>query len=391
MPRFPDLSDAAQTLSARVYSTLGERARRARSQVYALHVGDTYRDPVLEARAEALRTADHPHLHCYAPVLGEPALIDAFVEYVQRRHDTKLDPACMQVMPGATAGLSIVCEVLLEPGDEVLLPSPFWPLSRGIFATKGAKPVEVPLFTRLDEPDFDVEAVLEAAVTERTAALYINSPNNPTGRILSEETVDAMLRVAERHELWVLCDEAYEEVYFGSRVPRAVWKHPRAAGRTLVCHTLSKSFGYAGARVGVTHGPAEVMRSIQSMQTYQTYGAPKPMQIGGARALRHGATWMEESRALYRDAAERTAAALGVPAPEAGTFLFANVSHLLRPDDEDCTPLLERCADRGVLLTPGQSCGRDFARWVRLCFTAVPPTALERALEELRPLFRSPS
>jgi N-succinyldiaminopimelate aminotransferase len=389
MPRFPNISEHAHSVSARVYSDLEQRALAKNEQIYRLHVGDTYRDPVAAARAEHQLSAAHPGLHGYAPVHGEPSLIDAFTAYVEGRHGETLNPDLVQVMSGTTAGLSIVCQVLLEPGDEVLLPSPFWPLSRGIITTKGAVPVQVPFYTRFDEPAFDAEAVLESAVTDRTVALYINTPNNPSGRVLPDATIDAMMRVAQRHNLWVLCDEAYEEIYFDREPPDAVWKRPHTRDRAIAFHTLSKTYGFAGARVGFTHGPADVMTAIRGMQTFHTYCAPRPMQFGGVGALRRGGAWVKESRSLYRDAGYEAADALGVRRPEGGTFLFIDVSAQLGPGEEDCTAFLESCADAGVLLTPGRSCGADYAKWVRLCFTSVPPDQLAAALRNLAPLFRT--
>jgi len=378
-------------VSHRVYSTLAERAKAKNAKIFPLHVGDTYRDPIVAARAEQQHSADHEGLHQYAPVQGEPELIEAFAEFAAHRHGASLDPACLQVMSGSTAGLNVVAQTLLEPGDEVLLPSPFWPLSRGVIATKGAKPVEVPFHMRLDDPAFDPERELERQVNERTVALYLNTPNNPTGKILPPSVIEAALQVAARHDLWVWCDEAYEELYFTEEAPRAVWTYPSARKRSIVFHTLSKTYGYAGARVGFTHGPPEVMNAVRGMQTFQTYCAPRPMQFGAIHALREGSEWVAESRRLYREAGRKAASALGVAAPEGGTFLFADVSELLAPGDESSMPFLERCADRGVLLTPGASCGRHFARSVRLCFTAVPPAQLDEALEVLAPLFRKAS
>jgi N-succinyldiaminopimelate aminotransferase len=386
MPRFPNVSNHAHSVSARVYSNLEQRALAKNEAIYRLHVGDTYRDPVAAARAENQLSAEHPGLHKYAPVHGEPSLIEAFIAYVEARHDETLNPDLVQVMSGATAGLSVVCQVLLEPGDEVLLPSPFWPLSRGIIATKGAVPVQVPFYTRLDEPGFDAEAALESAVTDRTVALYVNTPNNPSGRVLPDATVDAMMRVATRHGLWVLCDEAYEEIYFDREPPDAVWKRRGIRDRAIAFHTLSKTYGFAGARVGFTHGPEGVMAAIRGMQTFHTYCAPRPMQFGAVGALQQGGTWVEESRSLYREAGYQAADALGVPRPEGGTFLFIDVSAQLGPGQEDCSAFLERCADAGVLLTPGRSCGADYPKWVRLCFTSVPPDQLAAALEKLKPL-----
>lgn len=389
MPRFPGYSPYADALSASVYSTLRDRARAAGGPVFPLHVGDTYREPIPRAQAEHQRSKDHARLHNYAPVQGEPELLEAIGNYLETGHHTRIDREHLQVMSGATAGLNVICQVLLAPHDEVLLPSPYWPLIRGVIATKGAKPVEVPFFTRLDDPDFDPEAALESAISERTVAIYINTPHNPTGEVLSSSVIDAMLRVALRHDLWVLTDEAYEEIYFDKTQPPALWTRPEIRDRTIACHTLSKSYGLAGARVGFAHGPAAIMQRVRGMQTFQTYCAARPMQFAAIQALTEGTTWLQETRALYRDAGAMTAEALGIHPPKGGTFVFIDVSSHLDADARDSQPFLERCADVGVLLTPGGSCGKAYAKWVRLCFTAVEPEALEVALQRLRPLFRA--
>jgi len=368
VPRFPKISERAHSVSSRVYSTLAERARATNAKVYPLHVGDTYREPIAAAMAEHQSSAEHPGLHKYAPVQGEPRLIDAIIKYVEGRHGESLERERVQVMSGATAGLS-----------------------RGIIATKGAMPVEVPFYTRLEEPGFDAEAALEAAVSKRTVALYTNTPNNPSGRVLSDRTIEAMLRVAKRHDLWLLCDEAYEEIYFDRDPPAAIWNRPEVRDRAIAFHTLSKTYGFAGARIGFTHGPESIMGAIRGMQTFHTYCAPRPMQFGATRALTEGDAWIEESRGLYRDAGYLAADTLGVRRPDGGTFLFIDVSGRLDVGATDCSAFLERCADAGVLLTPGRSCGADYASWVRLCFTAVPPAELAAALEKLAPLCRTPS
>jgi N-succinyldiaminopimelate aminotransferase len=381
MPRHPRLASTALGLSDRVYSALAARARGRPGPVFPLHVGDTYLDPPPAARAEAQRTADHPRLHNYAPVQGEPALLEAIRRRLAARHGEPVDVERLQVMPGATAGLAIVAAALLEPGDEVILPSPFWPLIRGIVASRGCAPVEVPLFTRLDEPGFDAEVALEAAVTPRTAALYVNTPHNPTGRVLRPAVVAAIARVAARHDLWVLADEAYEELVYSGAAP-AIWRRDDLRARTVAVHTLSKSYALAGARVGFVHGPGDAMQAIRGVQTFTNYCAARPMQLGAARALDEGDAWLAATREAYRAAGAAAAAAVGLPPPEAGTFLVFDAAPYFTPG-ERLDGFLERCLDAGVLLTPGPAIGRDFASWVRLCFTAIPPDRLAEALERL--------
>lgn len=385
MPRFPATATSAAGLSDRVFSRLAARAKDHPGPVHPLHVGDTYLEPLEAARAEAQRSELHARLHNYAPVQGQPELLDAIVQRLRQRGDQLVDRETVQVTSGATAGLSVVAEALLDPGDEVLLPAPFWPLIRGIIAKRGARAIEVPFFDRVRDEAFDAEAALEAAVTERTTAIYVNTPHNPTGTILADADVAAIAAVAERHDLWILSDEVYEELYFGGLPPPPVWARADYQPRCVAVHSVSKAYGLAGARVGWAHGPHAAMEAIRGVQTFSTYCAPKPMQLGAARALTEGDTWLAEARRIYEHAAARTAAVLGLPRPDGGTFVFFDVADKLR-EGEDTLGLLERCLDAGVLLTPGSASGKDYASWVRLCFTSVPIAELEDALVRLAPI-----
>ena len=390
MPRYPSPSRASDGLSAAVYSSLMARAEQSGREVFALNVGDTYLEPPPAARVQRLADAPHPGLHRYADVRGEPALLDAIVADHARR-GLPVERASLQVTPGGTSGLDIAMRALVEPGDEVLLLSPYWPLIRGIVRAAGAVPVELPLFTELREPGYDLRAALERAITERTVALYVNSPNNPTGVVLREAEIDVLAQVAGEHGLWVFSDEAYERLGYGAHTP-IVWMHPTLRARSIVVHTLSKSYGMAGARVGYLHGPADAMQRIAALSTFTSYCAARPMQLAAARALSPDSEpWLAEARARYRAAAEQTAETLRVAVPEGGTFVFFDTRPHLRAGE---TPeaLLERCARAGIVLTPGAVAGANYASWAPPCFACVPPSVLSRALPTLqRLLYAVPS
>jgi N-succinyldiaminopimelate aminotransferase len=123
------------------------------------------------------------------------------------------------------------------------------------------------------------------------------------------------------------------------------------------------------------------------VQTFLTYAASRPHQIGAARALDEGDGWVEDARRLYAEASARTAEALGLPQPEGGTFFFFDASPHFRAG-EDVHGFLRRCLDAGVLLTPGAASGQAYASWVRLCFTFVPPHDLADAVVRLRGVLR---
>lgn len=386
MPRHPDAATTTDRLERRVFDALAARAARHDGPLFRLNVGDTWRDPPAAARVENLRGEDVPRLHAYAPPHGEPSLLRAVLERLASRCRSAGRPVVQRgdllVTAGATGGLSAACQALLDPGDEVLLPSPFWPLIRGLVASRGAVPVEVPCLTRLGEAGFDLEAALESAVSARTAAVYLNTPHNPTGAVLGENDLDAVARVAERHDLWILADEVYEDLWLAEPPAAAAWLRADMAPRTVSAHSASKAWALAGARVGWVHGPRGAMERVRAVATHQVYCAAKPMQHAALHALAAGPEWLSETRRLHEAAARQAAGAVGVPTPRSGTFLFFDASPWL-PAGGDALPFLERCLDAGVLLTPGSACGAHFDRWVRLCFTCLPPAELGEALGRL--------
>jgi N-succinyldiaminopimelate aminotransferase len=389
VPRFPNSASYASGFADSVFTPPAEPALRHGTRMYPLHVGDTYLEPLAAAQAEAQHTQQHPRLHNYAPVQGERELLDAIQRKLARCSGVEVERACIQVMSGATAAMGVIANALLMPGDEVLVPAPFWPLVRGAVSLRGAKCIEVPVFTRLREPGFDPVAALAAQIGPRTVALYINSPHNPTGETLSDEVAAGIVALAREHDLWLLTDEVYEDVWFGDAPPRSIWALPEARDRTIATHSVSKAYGLAGARVGYSHGPLEIMRVIRGVQTFFTYCAPRPMQLGAARALDEGDAWLAQARSLYADAARSAARALGVPVPAGGTFVFFDTRAHRRPG-ETAQAFLARCVAAGVVLTPGVAAGQAYADWARLCFTSVPPDELACALDCLRSVLAPP-
>lgn len=383
MPRYPRLSPTADGLSAQIYTSLLAHARAGGHELFALNVGDTYREPPECASVGRLAEAQFEGIHRYAEVRGEPALLDAIVADLERRA-RPVARELIQVTAGGTSGLDLACRCLLAPGDEVLVLAPYWPLIRGIVSACGARPVEVPFFTELQQPGFDLTATLERALTPRTVALYLNSPNNPTGVVLDARELDALGRFAQAHDLWLICDEAYERLVYTPNPPAPLWLRDELRARAVVLHTLSKGYGLAGARVAYLHGPSALMEALAGLQTFATYCAARPMQVAAARALgsEQGERWIASACAAYREAAERTAEALRIPAPESGTFVLFDLRPHCRAG-ESPAELLVRIASAGVVLTPGQATGAAYGTWARLCFTAVEPRALARALATL--------
>lgn len=386
MPRHPNASPITDSLTAYVFSAARKSAVQATAAPYKLHIGDTWLEPVAAARVDALSCVDRPGIHRYAPVQGLPELVDAIeAKLCRRTPEARVQREDIQVTPGCTGAMAIMCRALLGAGEEVLLPSPYWPLIKGVITSAGAVPVEVPMMHCLDRAGFDVEATLEGAVTPRTTAIYVNSPCNPTGAILGNDAAAAVARVAARHDLWIFCDEVYEDLFYTHEPPPSLWARPDFFDRAVVGHSLSKAYAMAGARVGWVHGPRSAMKAIRAMQTFHAYCAARPMQVAAAAALDGGDDWLVESRALYSQARRIAADALGVAAPPGGTFLFFDASAWT--GSGGVPELLDRCIEAGVTLTPGAASGTDFASHLRLSFTAVPPAQIAEAVSRLSRVF----
>ncbi|MBU8898636.1 pyridoxal phosphate-dependent aminotransferase [Corallococcus sp. H22C18031201] len=376
MPRPPHFSPSVSVIPGAVYSSQAERMRAWKGELYPLHVGDTWLSPAEGCRMEDLRAADHPELHRYAPIQGLPSLIDAIVERTRARTGVATEREDVLVTTGATGGLGAIMGALLAPGDEVLLLAPYWPLVAGIVASFHGVPVAVP-FLDVRGPE-ELLAAVRAKAGPRTVALYVNTPNNPTGKVLPRAWVEALAEEARRQGWWLIGDEVYEDyVYVGEHVStRAL-----APERTFSAYSFSKAYGMAGNRCGHVVGPTEAMGHLRKVSTHSFYATPTAAQVVATRVLGSvGDAWVANASARYREVGNEAARRLGVPPPEGSTFLFLDVSAHL--DARGLPSFMETCAERGLLLSPGPSFG-PFPHHVRLCFTCVPPEVALRGVDVL--------
>jgi aspartate/methionine/tyrosine aminotransferase len=387
------LSESVQRINPGVFAELQKRidAHTARGgSLIPLHIGDTHLAPPEAARFErviAAQTTDA--LYRYGATAGLGELREAFA---QRAREVLAIPgvtgaAHVHVGVGATHALWCAARAVLDAGDDVLVGAPYWPLSVGIFQACSARVIEVPLTSRLyDEPSLDAGGLLASAITPRTKALYVTSPNNPDGKVLSRAQLESIARVAIDTDLWVFSDEVYADVTFDAP-HTSIASLPGMAERTIVVQSLSKSHALAGARVGAIIAPDAVIAAARRVGVHTAFNVPVAMQRAALAALGTGDAWVRTAREDYRAARDDTAAALagsGVrfPLAEGATYLLLDFAPVLagRP----LSLLLERAIDHGVLLAPGDAFGRGYERCARLCFTSVPRAKLAEGCARLR-------
>ncbi len=371
MPSFPGFAPAIENLRSSVYAGAAPKSGVA---PVPLHIGDTWMEPPEGCRMEDLTVAEHPGMHRYTPVPGLPALRDRIAKLQTQKTGVRTEREQVLVTAGATAGLAAAAAALVGPGEELLLAAPYWPLIAGAVRSFHAEPVAAPLMTEATTAD-EAVACFERCRTERTVAVYWNTPHNPTGRVMPREWLVALTDWARRHELWILSDEVYEDyVYQGRHVPA----RSLAPERTIAAHSFSKAYGMTGNRCGYLVGPAAAIEAIERITTNLHYSACTASQLAALNALDGpGSAWVREARPRYAELGRMAAEALGLAPPEGSTFLFPDVSAAL--DERGLPGLLTDLAEAGVLVAPGPTFG-PYPTRVRLCFTAAEPDAVRRGV-----------
>lgn len=382
MPRAPNLSTSARALRESIFARLAGRLSQHGADGVPLHLGDTHRAP-----PSALRLELEPAQLRYGAPAGTAPLLDALARKLCRQNQLVwVEPQHLQVTVGATHALAAAVRALCDPGEEVIVPTPHWPLIRGIVTNAGGTPIEVPLSQRLyADPSLDAAALIEPAVTPRTSALYLTTPNNPDGKVLSRRHLEQLAALARAHDLWVISDEVYEELSYGE--PHlSIASLPGMAERTVTVFSLSKSYALAGFRLGYAVAAEAPMRALRKIANHTVYNVPDVLQRAAHALIEDPASveWLGETRAEYQ-AARALAHELTLAPhhlPDGATYLFVDLS---RHADQQGSiwPLVERLLEAGVSISPGEQFGRGFERHARLCFTAVPRDRLRVGLERL--------
>jgi aspartate aminotransferase len=280
-------------------------------------------DYIVEAAVEAARD---PKNHRYSPAGGLPELKQAIVDKTKRDSGYEIEPSQVLVTNGGKHAVYNAFATLIDPGDEVLLPAPYWTTYPEAIKLAGGVPVEV----LADETqNYLVTAEqLEAARTEKTKALVFCSPSNPTGSVDSPEAVEAIGRWALEHGIWVITDEIYEHLTYGdtksTSLPVAV---PELADTTVVLNGVAKTYAMTGWRVGWMIGPKDVIKAAANLQSHQTSNVCNIAQRAAIAALTGDLTAVEEMKVAF-DRRRRTMVQMlneipGVQCPEPTGAFYA--------------------------------------------------------------------
>ena len=338
---------------------------------------------VVEAAVEALRGGRNQ----YAPGSGVPELREAIVAHQEAFYGLLWDPGSeVTVSTGATEAIAAALLGLVDPGDEVVVLEPYYDSYTAMIQMAGA--VRRPVTLRA--PDFRLEReALEAAVGERTRLLLLNTPHNPTGRVLDREELEAVAAVAIEHDLVVVTDEVYEHLVFDDHVHVPLATLPGMAERTLTLSSAGKTFSFTGWKVGWATGPAELVRALEGAKQWMSFSSGAPLQPAVAHALTHEQGFFTALADELRAKRDRLCAGLAeldvdVHRPEGTYFVLTDVRRYGHTDSlAFCEALPARA---GVVAIPAQVFyddlreGRHLVRWAFCKDADVIDAGLEKLL-----------
>jgi aspartate aminotransferase len=256
-------------------------AAQGRPMIY-LQIGEPDFDTPANVRAAAKRALDEGETH-YAPFPGIPALREAIAADVALRKGVQADPSHVFVTVGGKGVMLYAILGLVDPGDEVIVPDPGYPIYESLTRFVGATPVPIPI--RM-ENDFRLDVDdLAALITPRTRVLFINSPANPTGGVLTRDDLQRIAALAIEHDLWVVTDEIYGRILYDGAEHISIAALPGMAERTIILDGFSKTFAMTGWRLGYAVVPTSLIPTYSQLIINTISCAPTFAQVGAVEAL----------------------------------------------------------------------------------------------------------
>ncbi len=384
--KFAPISDRLTGLGAAKWAVHVEGLRRASlgESVILLSIGEPDLPPpasVIDKAASSMRSGRTR----YAAGQGEPETLLAIADHLTRRSGFRVTPEQVLFTAGTQNGLCTALLTLVQAGDEVLVPDPYYATYEGLVAASGATFVPVPT---LPEDNFHVTAqAIENAITSRTKVLLLNTPSNPTGAVLSVSEIDAIGEVCERHDLWIICDEVYADMTYDAPFC-SPFDRPHLRDRTLAVSSISKSHALPGFRAGWVASHPDVTPRLILVAEAMLFGSQPFIEDALAVALNEKHPEVERLRVAFRERAETLiksfegSKAITARMPEGGMFVMLDVRKTKLTGEQFAWQLLK---EKNVSVMPGESFGNGGAGHIRIALT-VDSVILRDACTRIRSL-----
>lgn len=305
------------------------KARASAEDIIDLGMGNPDSATPAHIVAKLVETIADPRSHRYSTSKGIPGLRRAQAAYYQRRFGVKLDPETEVIATlGSKEGLANLAAAITSPGDTILVPNPSYPIHQFGFIIAGASVRSIPA-----TPDDEMLSAIDRAVRHsvpKPTALIVNFPSNPTAYMATLEFYKELVALAKRHEIFIISDLAYSEIYFDGNPPPSVLQVEGAKDITIEFTSMSKTYSMPGWRMGFGVGNPRLIKALTRMKSYLDYGAFTPIQVAATAALNGPQDCVEEMRTLYRERRDILikglhAAGWDVPSPDGSMFAWAPI------------------------------------------------------------------
>ncbi|MDE2390113.1 MAG: LL-diaminopimelate aminotransferase [Rhodospirillales bacterium] len=305
------------------------KARAAAEDIIDLGMGNPDSPTPAHIVAKLVETVADPRSHRYSTSKGIPGLRRAQAAYYERRWGVKLDPETEVIATlGSKEGLANLAAAITSPGDTILVPNPSYPIHQFGFIIAGASVRSIPA-----TPDDEMLAAIDRAVRHsvpKPTALIVNFPSNPTAYMATLEFYKDLVKLAKQHEIFIISDLAYSEIYFDGNPPPSVLQVEGAKDITIEFTSMSKTYSMPGWRMGFGVGNPRLITALTRMKSYLDYGAFTPIQVAATAALNGPQDCVEEMRTLYRERRDILikglhAAGWDVPSPDGSMFAWAPI------------------------------------------------------------------
>ncbi len=344
-------------------------ARAEGRDIIDLGMGNPDQPPPAHVIDKLCEVARKPDAHGYSQSKGIPGLRKAQADYYARRFNVELNPESEVIVTlGSKEGLASLATAITAPGDTILAPNPSYPIHTFGFIIAGASIRSVPT-----TPDEDYWKALEQAVTftvPRPTILVVNYPSNPTAEVVDLAFYERLVDWAKFHQIWVLSDLAYSELYYDGKPTPSILQAKGAKDVAIEFTSLSKTFGMAGWRMGFAVGNRTLISALTRVKSYIDYGAFTPIQAAACAALNGPQDYVETNRQMYHRRRDVMVEAFGragwdIPPPPASMFAWAPLPPGLKHlgSLEFSKQLLTQAE---VAVAPGVGYGEDGEGYVRI-------------------------
>ena len=367
MPR--TISEKARRIAPSATLAMDAKAKALKAQgvsVVSFAAGEPDFDTPLPIR-NAMKEAMDQNMTRYTPVSGTAELKEAIIHRFEEDHGLHYDPQEIIVSNGAKHSLYTLFQTLLDPGDEVIIPTPCWVSYPEMVRMAGGTPIFVEM--KKEHGFVPTNGEILAAITPRTKAFLLTSPNNPTGCVWNRKQMENVMQLAIEHDFYIVSDEIYEKLLYTGEKPCSIASlGEEAKAHTLVVNGVSKSYAMTGFRIGYTAGPRDVIKAMTNYQSQATSAPNSAAQHAAAVALSGDQACVETTREAYRKRRDILCdglTAIGWPVKRSAATMF--VWAKLPDGYTDSVAFSKLLLDKtGVLVTPGAAFGPSGEGHVRM-------------------------